>query len=94
MKNILQKYNQKRDKKIHHKHIYHSALKYNSEKRVGRKVGANKRKQYQNTGNENLFVVIMYLIEVFKMRLLSEQEVLNHQKKQFDFQMTGQVLKI
>ena len=30
-----------------------------------------KKKQYQNSGTENLFVVIMYLIEAFKMRLLS-----------------------
>ena len=32
---------------------------------------AKERKQYQNNGTENLFVVIMYLIEDFKMRLLS-----------------------
>ena len=32
MKNILQKDNQKRDKKIQHKHISHCSLKYNSEK--------------------------------------------------------------
>ena len=29
------------------------------------------RKQYQNNGTENLFVVIIYLKEAFKMRLLS-----------------------
>ena len=29
-----------------------------------------KKEQYQNNGTENLFVVIMYLIEAFKMRLL------------------------
>ena len=32
---------------------------------------AKERKQYQNNGTENLFAVIMYLIEAFKMRLLS-----------------------
>ena len=32
------------------------------------------RKQYQNNGTENLFVVIIYLIETFKMRLLSIAE--------------------
>ena len=31
---------------------------------------AKKRKQYENNGTENLFEVIMYLIEAFKMRLL------------------------
>ena len=36
MKNILQRDNQKRDKKIQHKHISHCSLKQNSEKRVGR----------------------------------------------------------
>ena len=35
---------------------------------------AKERKQYQNNGTENLFVVIMYLIEAFKMRLLSIAE--------------------
>ena len=30
-----------------------------------------KKKQYQNNGTKNLFVVIMYSIEAFKMRLLS-----------------------
>ena len=35
---------------------------------------AKERKQYQNNGTENLFVVIMYLIEAFKMRLLSMAE--------------------
>ena len=29
-----------------------------------------KKKQYQNNGTGNLFVVIMYSIEAFKMRLL------------------------
>ena len=33
MKNILKRDNQKRDKKIQHKHISHCPLKYNSEKR-------------------------------------------------------------
>ena len=32
---------------------------------------AKERKQHQNNVTENLFVVIMYLIEAFKMRLLS-----------------------
>ena len=32
---------------------------------------AKEGKQYQSNGTENLFVVIMYLIEAFKMRLLS-----------------------
>ena len=82
MKNILQKDNQKRDEKIQHKHISHCSLKQNSEKRVGRGwtpegkkwiyiFKAKEKKQYQNNGTENLFVVIMYLIEAFKMRLLS-----------------------
>ena len=35
---------------------------------------AKERKQYQNNGTENLFVVIIYLIEAFKMRLLSMAE--------------------
>ena len=35
MKNILQRDNQKRDKKIQPKHISHWSLKKNSEKRVG-----------------------------------------------------------
>ena len=35
---------------------------------------AKERKQYQNSGTENLYLVIMYLIEVFKMRLLSIAE--------------------
>ena len=32
MKNILQRENQKRDKKIQHKHMSHWSLKWNSEK--------------------------------------------------------------
>ena len=35
---------------------------------------AKERKQYQNNGTENLFLVIIYLIESFKMRLLSTAE--------------------
>ena len=31
---------------------------------------AKERKQYQNNGTQNLFVVIIYLIETFKIRLL------------------------
>ena len=83
MKNILQRDNQKRDKKIQPKHISHCSLKKSNEK--GREGGgrwrekmniyifkAKERKQYQNNSTENLFVVIKYLIEkVFKMRLLS-----------------------
>ena len=36
MRNILQRDNQKRDKKIQHKHIPHCSRKSNSEKRVRR----------------------------------------------------------
>ena len=93
MKNVLQRDNQKRDKKIHHKHISHCSLKWNSEKRVRRgwtpeekKMNiyifkAKERKQYQNNGTENLFVVIMYLIEAFKMRLLSIAESFESPKR-------------
>ena len=42
---------------------------------------AKERKQYQNNGNENLFVVIIYLIEVFKMRLLSIAGSFESQKR-------------
>ena len=35
---------------------------------------AKETKQYQNNGTENLFLVIIYLIEAFKMRLLSIAE--------------------
>ena len=106
MKNILQRDNQKRDKKIQHKHIPHCSLKQDSEKRVGRGwtpegkkwiyiFKAKERKQYQNNSTENLFIVIMYLIEAFKMRLLSidSRKFWITKKKQFDFQMTGQVFK-
>ena len=31
---------------------------------------AKEREQYQNNGTEDLFIVIMYLIEAFKIRLL------------------------
>ena len=81
MKNILQRDNQKRDKKIQPKHISHCSLKKSNEK--GREGGgrwrekmniyifkAKERKQYQNNGTQNLFVVIIYLIETFKIRLL------------------------
>ena len=42
---------------------------------------AKDRKQYQRNGTENLFVVIMYLIEAFKMRLLSITESLESPKR-------------
>ena len=42
---------------------------------------AKERKQYQNNGTENLFVVIMYLIEAFKMRLLSIAESFESPKR-------------
>ena len=42
---------------------------------------AKERKQYQKNGTENLFVVIMHLIEAFKMRLLSIAESLESPKR-------------
>ena len=68
MKNILHRDKQKRDKKIQHK-PYLTALSNRTVKKVGRRGGADVR-TYQNNGTENLFVVIIYLIEAFKMRLL------------------------
>ena len=60
---------------------YLTALSNRTVKRVGRGwtpegkkwiyiFKAKGKKQYQNNGTENLFVIIMYLIEAFKMRLL------------------------
>ena len=67
--------------------IYLTALSNRTVRKVGRgwtpegkneyiylKLKKKKKKQYQNNGTENLFVVIMYLIEAFKMRLLSMAE--------------------
>ena len=42
---------------------------------------AKERKQYQKNGTENLFVVIMHLIEAFKMRLLSIAESFESPKR-------------
>ena len=39
------------------------------------------RKQYQNNGTENLFVVNIYLIEAFAMRLLSIAESFESPKR-------------
>ena len=39
------------------------------------------RKQYQNNGTENLFVVKIYLIEAFTMRLLSIAESFGSPKR-------------
>ena len=39
------------------------------------------RKQYQNNGTENLFVVNIYLIEAFTMRLLSIAESFESPKR-------------
>ena len=79
-KNILQRDNQKRGKKIQQKHISHCPLKKSNEKSWEGVDAGGKRwtfifqtkegKQYQSNGTENLFVVIAYLIEAFKMRLL------------------------
>ena len=69
MKNIFQRDNQKRDNKTSHKHIFHCRGWMPEEK--NEYIFKVKEKQYQNNGTENLFVVIIYLIEAFKMRLLS-----------------------
>ena len=42
---------------------------------------AKEGKQYQNNGNENLFAVIIYLIEAFKVRLLSTAESFESSKR-------------
>ena len=42
---------------------------------------AKERKQYQNNGTENIFVDIIYLIEAFKMRLLSIAESFESPKR-------------
>ena len=91
MKNILQRDNQKRDKKILHNHISHCSLKQNSEKcrKGGGRQGKNtlyifeakEGKQCQNNGTENLFLVIIYLIEAFKMRLLLKAESFESPKR-------------
>ena len=71
---------------------YLTALSNTTVKKVGRGDGrhwkdtiyifkAKEGKQYQNNGTENLFVVIMYLIEAFKMRLLSIAESFESQKQ-------------
>ena len=55
---------------------------------------AEERKQYQNNGTENLFIVIMYLIEPFKMRLLSMAESSESPKKsKSTFKWLGKFLK-
>ena len=71
IKNILHSDKQKRDKKIQHK-PYLTALSNRTVKKVGRRRGGGgvDVRTYQNNGTENLFVVIIYLIEAFKMRLL------------------------
>ena len=86
MKNILQRDKQKRDKKIQHKHTALSNRTVKKESGGGGcQRGKNEyiyiyiyiyifkakeREQYQNNGTEDLFIVIMYLIEAFKIRLL------------------------
>ena len=42
---------------------------------------AKERKQYQSNGTENLFVVIIYLTETFKLRLLSIVESFESSKR-------------
>ena len=85
MKNILQRNNQKRYKKIQHKHISHYSLKQSSEEsREGRvDVGGKNEHIYLKLKKENnirtmvlriYLEVIIYLIEAFK-------KVLNHQKE-------------
>ena len=66
IKNILHRDKQKRDKKIQYK-PYLTALSNRTVKKVRRGVDV---RAYQNNGTENLFVVIIYLIEAFKIRLL------------------------
>ena len=80
MKNILQRDNQKETRK-YSTSTYLTALSNRTVKKSREGVDARgkkmniylklKKEQYQNNGTENLFVVIMYLIEAFKMRLLS-----------------------
>ena len=97
MKNILQRDNHKRDKKIQRKHISHCSFKWDIEKKSGVGWGgggagrrrknslyifiAEEGKQYQNNGTENIFVDIIYLIEAFKMRLLSIAESFESPKR-------------
>ena len=83
MKNILQKITKKEPRK-YSTSAYLIALS----KRTVKKSGGHRRKntlyifknkeekQYQNNDTEDLFVVIIYLIEAFKMRLLSVAESL------------------
>ena len=55
---------------------------------------AKERKQYQNNGTENLFVVIMYLIEAFKQRLLLIAECFESPKRgKSTFKWLGKFLK-
>ena len=42
---------------------------------------AKKGKQYQNNGTESLFVITIYLIELFEMRLLRIAESFESPKK-------------
>ena len=55
---------------------------------------AKERKQYQNNGTENLFVVITYLIVTFKMRLLSIVQIFESPKRSNStFKWLGKFLK-
>ena len=55
---------------------------------------AKETKQYQNNGTENLFLVIIYLIESFKMRLLSIAESSESPKRSHStFKWLGKFLK-
>ena len=90
MKNILQRDNQKETRK-YSTSTYLTALSNRTVKkesggggRQGKKMNifkAKERKQYQNNCTENLFVVIMYLIEAFKIRLLSIAESFKSPKR-------------
>ena len=105
MKNILQRDSRKRDVKIQHKYLSRCSLKYNSEKswewrwRTEEKKSmymfkAKEGKQLQNNGTENLFVVIIYLIETSKMSLLSIAESLKSSKRSnLTFKRLGKFFK-
>ena len=80
----IQKINEKEKTRKYSTSTYLTALSNRTVRKVGRGWTPGGKSEYiylklkkennQNNGTENLFVVIMYLIEAFKMRLLSIAE--------------------
>ena len=70
IKNVLHRDKQKRHKKITAQAHISLLSRIEQWKMLGGGSGRVDVRTYQNNGTENLFVVIIYLIEVFKMRLL------------------------